>query len=226
MSIAQRQIVVHLRGGSLHRQLTQGRQVGLGEESIDCRAGLLRHIDLAIAQALQQFTGRQVDQQQFIGFLQNPIRQRFANLHPGDAAHLVIEAFQVLDIDGGVDIDAGGKQLLDVLPALGVATAGGIAVGQFVHQHQAWPGGEQTVEVHFLEHHAPVLGTHQRLLHQAAEQCFGFGSTVCLHHAGDDLHVLPQLGVGRLQHGVGLADTRCRAQKDFEPATASARQIG
>ncbi|MNG06721.1 hypothetical protein D3C84_899790 [compost metagenome] len=64
------------------------------------------------------------------------------------------------------------------------------------------------------------------MLHQAAEQCFGFGTTMGFHHSGNDLHALTQLGVGRLQHGVGLADTWGRAKKDLESTTVVAGQIG
>ena len=38
-----------------------------------------------------------------------------------------------------------------------MAATGGVAVGQFVHQHQLGLGGEQAVEVHFFEHHAAVF---------------------------------------------------------------------
>ncbi|MNP59669.1 hypothetical protein D3C76_1546790 [compost metagenome] len=62
----------------------------------------------------------------------------------------------MLDVDRGVHVDARGEQFLNVLPALFVSAAGGVGVGQFVHQHQPWLGREQTVEVHFLELHATV----------------------------------------------------------------------
>ncbi|MCY1356858.1 hypothetical protein D9M69_433240 [compost metagenome] len=184
------QIVIDLSRRGLHRQFAQGRQVGLGKERIDGRPRLLRHIDLAIAQSLQQFPWWQVDQQQFVGFLQYPVRQGFADLHAGDAAHLIVEAFQMLDVDRGVHIDAGGEQFLNVLPAFFVTTAGCVGVRQFVDQHQLGFGEEQTVEVHFFEQHATVLGAYQRLLRQAAEQCFGFGPAVGFDDAGNDFHPL------------------------------------
>jgi hypothetical protein len=37
--------------------------------------------------------------------------------------HDVVEALQVLDVEGGVDVDAGVQQLLHVLPAAFVAAA-------------------------------------------------------------------------------------------------------
>ncbi|KWV74079.1 hypothetical protein PFL603g_02993 [Pseudomonas fluorescens] len=126
----------------------------------------------------------------------------------------------MLDVDRGEHVDAGSEQLLDVLPAFFMAAAGRIAVGQFVHQHQLWLGGEQAVEVHFFEHHATVFAAQQRLLRQAAEQSFGFGAAVGFDHPGDQAHALAQLGMGRLEHGVGLAHTGCGAEEDFKPATA------
>jgi len=118
------------------------------------------------------------NQQQLIGLLQDPIGQGFAHLHAGNATHLIVEAFQVLDVDRGEHVDAGGEQFLNILPALFMAAAGRVAVGQFVHQHQLRLGGEQAVQVHFLEHHAPVFTAQQRLLRQATEQRFGLGAAV------------------------------------------------
>ena len=99
-------------------------------------------------------------------------------------------------------------------------------MGQLVHQHQLRLSGEQAVEVHLFQHHAAILAAHQRLLRQAAEQGFGLGATVGFDYAGDQFDALAQLGMGGLEHGVGLAHPRRGAQKDFEPATAVPGQIG
>ncbi|MDR6236653.1 hypothetical protein QE440_004394 [Pseudomonas psychrotolerans] len=109
LAIAQCQGRIHLGGGGAHGQLAQRGEVGLAEEGVDGGAGLLGHIDLALAQALQQFPGWQVDEHQFIGIEQDLVRHGFPYLHSGDVAHLVVETFQVLDIDRGVDVDAGGE---------------------------------------------------------------------------------------------------------------------
>jgi hypothetical protein len=213
LSIALGQIVIDLRGSRLHRQFAQGSEVGLGEKRIDGGPRLLRHVDLAVAQTLKQFTRRQVDQQQFVGFLQHPVRQGFAHLHAGDAAHLIVEAFQVLDVDRGEHVDAGGEQFLNVLPAFACDGCREHCCGP-VHRPApvlAWL--REAVEVHFFEHHATVFRAHQRLLRQATEQRFGFGAAVGFDHAGDDFHTLAQLGVGRLQHGVGLADPGAAPRK-------------
>ncbi|MCY1290775.1 hypothetical protein D9M70_399350 [compost metagenome] len=226
LAVAVRQVGVHPRGGGLHRQLAQGGEVGLAEEGVDGGAGLFRHVDLALAQALQQLARRQVDQEDFVGLLQHPVRHRFAHLHAGDVAHLVVEAFQVLDVDRGVDVDAGIQQFLDVLPALGVAAAGGVAVGQLVDQRQLRRIGEQAVEVQLGELDAAVLGAQRWLLRQSGEQRLGLGAAVGLDDPRALLHTLTQLAVRRLQHGEGLAHARRGAEEYLEATPAHPWQVG
>ncbi len=196
------------------------------EEGVDGRARLLRHVNLAVAQALEQLARRQVDQHQVEGFLQHPVGQRFTHLHASDAAHLIIEAFQVLDVDSGVDVDASGEQLLNVLPAFGVPTARRIGVRQLIDQHQAGGSLEQRIQVHFFEGDAAIFGAQQRLLRQAIEQCLGFRAAVGFHHARHDPDALTQLRMGRLKHGVGLAHARRSTKKNLQPPTAFAGQLG
>ncbi len=218
--------IVDPRGGGLHRQFTQRGEVGLREERIDRRPRLFRHVDLALAQALQQLARRQVDEDDLVGLLQHPVRHRLADLHAGDVADLVVEALQVLDVDRCVDVDSRRQQLLDVLPALGVAAAGNVAVGQFVDQGQRRRVGEETVEVHFLQFHPSILEAAQRLLRHACEEGLGFRPRVGLDHPGAQFHALAQLGLGGLQHGEGLAHPRRRAEKDFQAAAPVSGQVG
>ena len=93
LAIAFVQLVVDVHRRSLHGQLTQGVEVGLGEKRINRSPCLFRHIDFAVAQTLKQFPRRQVDQQQLVGFLHDPVGQGFAHLHPSNTAHLVVKAF-------------------------------------------------------------------------------------------------------------------------------------
>nr|VVM56551.1 hypothetical protein PS652_01064 [Pseudomonas fluorescens] len=74
LAVAVGQVGIDLGRSRLHGQLAQGGKVGLGEERIDRRPCLLRHVHLALAQALEQFARRQVDQHQLEGFLQDPVR--------------------------------------------------------------------------------------------------------------------------------------------------------
>ena len=69
--------------------------------------GLLGDVDLALLQALDQVVGRQVDQLDGVGPIEDRVRHRLAHAHVGDLRHHVVQALDVLDVDGGVDVDAG-----------------------------------------------------------------------------------------------------------------------
>ena len=88
-------------------QFPQGNQIAFAEEVLEGAAGLLRHIDLALAQALQQIIGGQVDQFDLIGLFQDGVGHRFAHKHARDLGHDIIQTFQMLHIDRGIDIDPG-----------------------------------------------------------------------------------------------------------------------
>ena len=96
------------------------------------------HVDLAGVQAREQVIRRQIDQLDFVGLVEDAIGQGLALAHAGDLGDQVVQALQVLDVDGGPDVDAGIQQLLDVLPALGVArrrlAADEVGVRQLIDQ--------------------------------------------------------------------------------------------
>ena len=106
-----------------------------------------------------------------------------------------------------------------------MTTAGGVAVGQLIHQHQRGLSGEQTIKVHFFKLHPAIFRAQQGVLRQPVEQRLSLGPAMGFNHTGQQCDPLAQLRMCRLQHGVGLAHARCRAQKHFEPATPCAWQI-
>jgi len=101
-------------------------------------ARLLGHVHLAGTQPFQQFVRRCVDQHHFISLLEHGVRHGFLHAHAGNAGNNVVQAFDMLDIDGGIDVDAGRTQLLHVLPAFGMPrcrlTLDRVAVREFVYQ--------------------------------------------------------------------------------------------
>ena len=113
--------------------------------------GLSGDIDLALLQPLDQVVGREVDQLDGVGAVEHVVRHRLAHPHMRDLRDHVVEAFDVLDVDGGIDVDAVGQQFLDVEIALGMAAAGRVGVGEFVDEGDLRPARDQRVEIHFLE---------------------------------------------------------------------------
>ena len=93
---------------------------------------------------------------------------------PGDLAHGVGAAVDVLDVQRGEHVDARVQQFLDVLPALGVARAGGVGVRQFVDQRQPGLARQHRVQVHLGELDAAMFHRLSRHERQAARSARRF----------------------------------------------------
>ena len=74
----------------------------------------------------------------------------------GDLGDDVVQAFDVLDVERRPDVDAGGEQLLDILPALRMPRAFGVGVGQLVDQDQLRLPRQRGVEIEFAQRHAAI----------------------------------------------------------------------
>ena len=67
--------------------------------------------------------------------------------NPGKGFDGDIETVEVLHVDVGDDVDASIEDLLDILPALDVAPAGHIGVGQLVDKRHLGSAGDHGVGV-------------------------------------------------------------------------------
>ena len=181
------QVGVDPLGGAAQRELAQRGQVLRLEEILDrARRGVL-HVDLALGEALEQFVGRKIDQHDLVGLVEHRVGHGLAHPHLGDLLDDVVEAFEMLDVERGPDIDAGGQQFVDVLPALGMAAARHVGVGVFVDQQQARPARQRRVEVELLHHLVAVDDRLARQDLEAVDQLLGLAPAVRLDQAGDDV---------------------------------------
>ncbi len=117
----------------------------------------MRDVDFAFLETFDQVLGGEIDQLDCIGTVEHRIGHGLAHAHTGDLRDHIVEALDVLDVDGGVDVDAVRQQLLDVEIALGMAAAGDVGVGELVNQNDLRPSGNDGVEVHLLQPLALVL---------------------------------------------------------------------
>ena len=67
--------------------------------------GPLLRVDLAGAQALLQLLGREVDEHDLVGLVEDPVGERLADAHVGQLEDRVVEALEVLDVDRRDDVD-------------------------------------------------------------------------------------------------------------------------
>ena len=100
---------------------------------------------------------RQVDHLDIVGAVDDRIRHRLAHPDAGDLGDDVVQAFEMLDVERGVDVDAGGQQLLDIHIALGMAAAGRVGVRELVDQHELRAALQDGVEIHLRQHAALVI---------------------------------------------------------------------
>ena len=147
----------------------------------DCALGLVRQIDLAILQALDQVIRRQIDQFDVVCLVDNRIRHCLAHPDSSDPGHNVVQAFDMLDVERGVDIDADCDQLFDIHVTLGVSAAWRVGMRQLIDQRQLWASCQEGVEVHLLQRASLVLDALSGKHLHAVEQCFGFLPTVSSH---------------------------------------------
>ena len=149
LHVADHLFVDPLRGAA-QRELAQRGQVARREVVADGTLGLVRHIDLTVLQALDQIIRRQVDQFDVIGFVDDRIGHRLAHPDAGDLGNDVVQAFDVLDIEGSVDVDAASDQLLDIHVTFGMAAARRIGVRQLINQRQLRASCQQGVQIHLI----------------------------------------------------------------------------
>ena len=166
----------------------------------------------------QQFVHRQVHQFDLIGPVEHGIGNRLANRDAGHLRDDVVEAVQVLDVQRGVDVDAGVDEFQHVLPALHVARARRVGVRQFVHQDQRGPPRQRCVQVEFLQRDAAMRHLAPRQHFEPLQQRFGFLALVRFDVPADHLDPVLLLAAGRFQHRVGLAHARRGAEKHLQPA--------
>nr|BFE73563.1 hypothetical protein GCM10020092_068640 [Actinoplanes digitatis] len=208
------ELVVDLVGEPEQGQLAQGGEVAGAEVVAERGVDLLRPVDVAVRHPPAQRLRGHVDQLDLLGGADHRVGHGLALLDAGDLRDHVVERLQVLHVDRRQNGGTGVEQFLHVLPALGVAAARHVGVGQFVHHgHRGGPVQER-VQVHLGEigptvgH--PTAGDHL----QVADHRGGVRAAVRLDQPDDDVGAALGAAVRLLQHGVRLADARCGTKVD------------
>ena len=84
-------------------------------------------------QARQKVGGLQIDDLHLVSRVKDLVRDAFRGGEAGDGGDHIAQAFQLLHIHGGIDVNARAKQLGNILVALGVAGSLIVGVGQLIH---------------------------------------------------------------------------------------------
>ena len=184
-------IVEHLRIDALRRapqrQLAQCGEIARHEEILRCPFGSVGEIDFPFLHALQQVFRRQVHQLDIVGAVENRVRNRFAHAHMGDLRHHIVQAFQVLHVQGGINIDAIVENFLDIEITLGMAAARRIGMRQLIDQNQLRLSLQDGVQIHLCQNAALIRNAFLRDDIEPLGQHIGFDAAMRFHHADDDV---------------------------------------
>ena len=214
---------VHSLCRAAERKLTESDQIALAEEVLEGLLRLVGHVDLALFETLQEIVGREVDQLDLVGLLEDRVRHRLSDDDAGDLGDDVVEALDVLDVHRRVDVDASVEQLAHVLPPLGVTRAGRVGVGQLVDQDQGRTARERAVQVEFAQGRPPIVDDTRGEHLEPLQKRLGLRTPVGLDVADDHIHASVARLAGGLEHGVRLADARRGAEKHLQLAAALSR---
>ena len=202
------------------REFAQRGKVAGREVVADGALGLVRHIDLAVLQPLDQIVRSQVDQLNIVGLVDYRIRHRLAHpdaRNPGDD---VVQALDMLDVERGVDVDTGSDEFLDIHVTFGMPAAWCVGMRQFIDQRELWAARQQCVEIHLFQSASFVLDALACNCLQTCEECLGLFPSVGLDDPSDDVDAFLQTSSCSSEHFIRLAHARGGADEDLQ---ASAR---
>ena len=128
-------------GELTQNELTEGGQVLEPEEVLERRVDPRLRVDLAVAQPLLERFGREIDEQDLVGLVEDPVGEGLPHAHSGHVEDLVVEALEVLDVDRRGDCDARREDLVDVLVPLAVTRLGKVRVGELVDERELGAAG-------------------------------------------------------------------------------------
>ena len=107
-----RPLGLDLLGDLPQSDLAQRGQVLDPEEVVERGLDPFLRVDLAGLQPRDQRLGGEVDEDDLVGDGDHGVGDRLAHTRPGQLGDAVVEALEVLDVDGREDIDAGGQHVV------------------------------------------------------------------------------------------------------------------
>ena len=102
------------------RHFAERRQVFFAKKILGGRSGAVADVNLALRQPLPQPVRCDVNQLDIVGLVEHGIRHGFANGDAGELLDEIVPAFEMLDVESGININAGIEQFEDILVAFGV----------------------------------------------------------------------------------------------------------
>jgi len=211
-------------GDALESHLAKGDEVAATEEVGEGALDTLGGVDVAATHAGDEGFGGEIADDDLVGAVENPVGDLLADLDAGEGLDAWGEAFYVLDVDGGEDVDLVVEEAEDIFVALGggrVAVVGiaELGVGELVDEDDLGHAGEDGVDIHLGEEGALVVDLAARDLFEAGGELGGAGAAMGFDKADDDVFAAATAADAFAEHAEGLADAGGVAEEDLETAT-------
>lgn len=198
--------------------LAECDEIAAAKEVGEGTLGTIDGIDVAATHAGGESFGGEIGEDDLVGAVEDPVRDGLADGDSGEALDARGEAFDVLDVDGGEDIDVGVEEKEDVFVALGGAAAGDVGVGEFVDEDDLGFAREDGVDVHLGEERALVIDLAGGDVFELGGELGGGFAAVGFDDADDDVFATLTAADALAEHAEGLADAGRVAEKDLEAA--------
>ncbi len=137
--------------------LAQRRQITLAEKIALGRLRTLGSVNFAFCQALEQRLRWQIHQLDLVGTIHDAVRNGFVHGYAGNLPDGVDQAFYMLHVQSGINVDTMIEQLQYVLVALAVARTFDVGVRQLIDQNIVGLQAQNGVQIHVFQLDATVF---------------------------------------------------------------------
>ena len=114
-------------------QFAQCDQISFTKEIVQSPVHSLPRVNITTSHSVLQSLRSEVRHYDLVNSLQHPIGHSFSHLDAGNVLYQWASAFQVLNIHGGKDVDAGVQHLQDIFVSLSMFAAIDVRMGKFIH---------------------------------------------------------------------------------------------
>ena len=209
-------------GDEAERQLAQRREVRVLEKILGGRGGAPLHVDFPLPQALAKGLGSNIHELDLVGHPEDRVGDRLVDGSAGDLANGIGPTLDMLNIKSGIDVDPRIQELHHVLIALRVARARGVRVRELVDEDELGLSRENRLQVHLGDLDVLVFDLLPGNDREPREKGLRFGAAVGLDDPDNQVDPVPNLLLGRAEHGKRLADARAHSEEHLQLAPARA----
>src|SRR5262249_34406437 len=144
----------------------------------------------------------------FVGAVEDPVRNCLAYLDSGDALHSRRHALQVLDVHGGKDVNLLLKYLEYIFITLLVLAAINVGVRQLIDEHHLRIASDDGIKIHLFEDCAFIFELATWYRFQLGQEFCGSFTSVRFNYTDHDILTALAAADGLAEHVVRFSDTR------------------